>query len=81
MRYIKIILASVVDHCLKSPSWQRWIVFLDKAWNWSLLLITFSISLPSIFKRIMGLNILEVLYNALLGLGMIIDIDSLKWDG
>ena len=29
----------------------------------------------------MGLNILEVLYNALLGLGMIIDIDSLKWDG
>jgi len=81
MRYIKIILALAVDHCLKPPSWQEWIVFLNKAWNWSLLPITFSISLPSIFKRMMGLNVLGVLYNALLGLGMMMNIDSLKWDG
>jgi len=29
----------------------------------------------------MGLNVLEVLYIALLGLGMMMDVDSLKWDG
>ena len=36
------------------------------------------VTTPSIFNRTIGLNVLEVLYNALLGLGMIIDIDTLK---
>jgi len=35
--------------------------------------MTFSMSLPSVFKRMIGQNILEVLYEALLGLEMIIE--------
>ena len=56
-------------------------MFFDKAWNWSLSPITFSISLLNVFKKIIGLNIFEVLYEALLGLGIIIDVDVLKCDG
>ena len=37
--------------------------------------------MPSIFNRIIGLNILEVLYDALLGLGIMIDMDTLKCKG
>ena len=81
MRYVRTIPILVMNHYLRPPSWQGWIVFLDKAWNWSLSPINFSISLLSMFKRIIGLNILGVLYNILLGLGMMIDIDSLKWHG
>jgi len=29
----------------------------------------------------MGQNVLEVLYNGLLGFGIMIDIDFLKWEG
>jgi len=43
--------------------------------------MTFSISLPSVFNRTIGLNILGELYKALLGLGMIIELDILKCDG
>ena len=40
--------------------------------------MTFSISLPKVLRSTIGLKALVVLYDALLGLGMIIDIDSLK---
>ena len=40
----------------------------------------FSISLPSIFNKIIGLNILGELYEALLSLGMMIELDVLKYD-
>ena len=43
--------------------------------------MTFSISLSSVFNRTIGLNISEVLYNALLDLGIIIDINTLKCKG
>jgi len=43
--------------------------------------MTFSISLLSVFNRTIGLNILEVSYNILLDLGIIIDIDTLKCKG
>jgi len=43
--------------------------------------MTFSISLPSIFNRTIGLNVLEVLYDALLSLEIMIDIDTLKCKG
>ena len=80
MRYVKSMLTLVVDCCLSPFSWQEWIIFLNKAWNWSLLPITFSINLPSVFKRTISLNILGVLYDALLGLG-IMDVDILKCNG
>jgi len=43
--------------------------------------MTFSINWPSIFKRTIGLNIYGVLYKALLGLGIMIEVDILKCDG
>ena len=80
IKYVKTISASIVEHCLRIPSWQEQIIFFDKAWNWSLSLINFSINLPNIFKRIISLNIFGVSYEVLLGLGMIIDMDVLKYD-
>ena len=53
----------------------------DKAWNWSLSPMTFSINLPSVFKSMIGLNIFGMLYKGLLGLEMIINVDVLKYDG
>jgi len=43
--------------------------------------MTFSISLLSVFNSIIGLNIFEELYEALLGLGIMIEDDVLKFDG
>jgi len=40
--------------------------------------MTFSISLPSIFNRTIGLNILEKSYKALVGLKMMMELDILK---
>ena len=42
--------------------------------------MTFSISLPSILKRTISQNILGVLYEALLGLGIIMEDNVLKCD-
>ena len=50
-------------------------------WTCSLLLITLSINLPDILRRIIGQKILGVLYKDLLDFGIIIDIDFLKCDG
>lgn len=80
IRWVRTIPVLVIDYCLRPPSWQGWIIFLDNDWNWSLLPITFSINLLSIFNRIIGLNIFGVSYEALLGLGMMIEVDILKCD-
>jgi len=42
--------------------------------------MTFSINLPNMFKRTINLNIFRVLYEALLSLGIIIEVDILKYD-
>ena len=55
-------------------------IFLEINWNWSLLPITFSISLLSIFNSTIGLNIFGKSYEALLGLGMIMEDNVLKYD-
>jgi len=81
IRYVRTIPTSTIEHYLSPPTWQGWINSFNKAWNWSLSLITFSINLLSIFKRTMGLNIFGVLYNSLLDLGIIIDVDVLKCNG
>ena len=38
-------------------------------------------SFPKVFKRTIGLNDLEVLYNILLGFGIIMVVNILKWVG
>jgi len=43
--------------------------------------MNFSISLPSIFNKMIGLNVLEKSYKALLGLGMMMELDVLKYNG
>ena len=80
IRCVRTIPTSTVECCLSPLSWQEWINFFNKTWNWSLFPITFSINLPSIFKRIIGLKVFEVSYDSLLGLGIMVDIDVLKYN-
>ena len=41
----------------------------------------FSMSLPSVFSSVIDLNIFGVSYKALLGLGIMIDVNISKYDG
>ena len=43
--------------------------------------MTFLISLPSVLSKTIGLNVFVESYNTLLGFGIMIDNDILKWDG
>jgi len=43
--------------------------------------MTFSMSFPDVLRRTIGLNTLGELYNSLLGLGMMINVDTLKYEG
>ena len=40
--------------------------------------MTFSISLPNVFSRTMGLKDLDILYNVLVGFGIMIVVEVLK---
>ena len=55
--------------------------FFEIDWNCNLLLITFLISLPIILSKTIGLKALGEPYNSLLGLEMIMDIETLKCAG
>ena len=44
------------------------------------MLIDFSISFPNMLRRIIDQDVLGILYNGLLGFGIIIDVDFLKYD-
>jgi len=46
-----------------------------------LLLITFLISFSNILRKIIEQNVLGVSYNSLLGFGIMIDDNFLKWEG
>ena len=81
MKWVRVTPASDVNLCFRSPSWLGWIKLFEIKWNWSLLPITFLISFPIVLRRIIGLKDLEELYNSLLDFGMIIDVNTLKWDG
>jgi len=50
----------------------------EMAWTWSLLLITFSISLPSVLRRKIEQNAFEELYKDLFSFGITMDMDFLK---
>ena len=76
-----MILALVVEHYFKSPSWHGWMKFFEIDWNCNLLLMTFLMSLPIVLSNMMSLNALEELYNSLLGLEIIMDVETLEYVG
>ena len=79
--WVKYIPASVVDLCLIPPSWLGSRKPLAVIWNYSLLLITFSISLPVVLRSTMGQKELGMLCDVLFGLGIITELAILKWEG
>ena len=72
---------NMVDLCLKPPNWLWWMKLLEIVWNWRQSPIIFSKSFPIVFKRTIGQYNLGELYTVLLGLGIMIVVDNLKWDG
>jgi len=81
MRWVRYIPTSVVDLCLMLPSWLGSKKPLAVIWNCSLLLITFSSSLPVVLRSTIDQKELGVLYNILFGLGMTTVLADLKWEG
>ena len=71
---------SVVDCYLIPPSWFGSRKPLSTMWNWSRLLVTFSMSLPAVLSKTMGQKDLGMLYDSLFGLGMITVLAALKWN-
>jgi len=78
MIWVRMTSVSVVDLNFNPSSWLEWMKSLEAIWNWILSPITFSISLPNVFSRTMGLKDLGKSYNNLLDLGIIIMVDFLK---
>jgi len=54
---------------------------LDAMMNWSLSAITFSTSLPRVFRRIIGRKAFGLSYDALFSLGMTTVVEILKYLG
>jgi len=81
MMCIRATLALAVDLNFSPSNWLGWMKSFAVTWNWILSLMNFLINLPSVFSSMMGLNDLDELYKGLLGLGMIIIKDLLKWLG
>jgi len=80
MRWIRATPTSMVDLCLRLPNWYGWMKLFEIVRNCILSLIICSKSFPVVFNRTMGQKDLGESYNALLGLGMMMVIDVLKWD-
>ena len=79
--WVKATSASIVDLNLRPPSWLGWINLFEAILNWSLSPITFLMSLHTVLRRIIGLNVLGKLYDFLFGLEMITVVDLLKCEG
>ena len=73
--------ASVVDLNFKLPNWLGWMKLLRTTINWSLSATTFSMSLPRVLRRTMGQKAFGWSYEDLLGLGIIIVDEILKYSG
>jgi len=54
---------------------------LEINWNCNLLLMIFLISLPIVLSKIIGQKVLGESYDFLLGLEIIMDVETLKYDG
>ena len=67
-----------VDLNFNPSSWLRWMKSFAVTWNWSLLPITFLMSLPNVLRSMIGQNDLGWSYDCLLGLGITTVDDFLK---
>ena len=56
MMCVSTILTSIVNLNFRLPSWLGWMKSFAAVANWSLSLITFLISLPTVLSRIIGLK-------------------------
>jgi len=70
-----------MDLNFKPPSWLGWIKSLAAIVNWSLFLMNFSISLPTVLSKTIGLKDFGESYDVLFSLGIMTVIDLLKYDG
>ena len=79
--WVSTISTSIVDLDLRPPSWLGCMKLFDAILNWSLSLITFSMSLLTVLRRTIGLNDLGKSYDFLFSLGMTTVVDFLKCEG
>ena len=77
--WVSVTSASEVNLNLRPPSWLGWMKLFLTTWNWSLSVMTFSISFPKVFRRTMGQKDLGLSYACLFGFGMMMVEDCLKW--
>lgn len=80
IKWVSATSTSVINLCLRLSNWLGWIKLLEIKWNWRRSLMTFLMSLSMVLRRIMGLKDFKKLYNSLLGLGIIMDVEVLKWE-
>ena len=81
MKYVRAMPAFIVDLYLRPPNWYRWINLFKIIRNCSLSPIIFLNSFSVVFSRTIGWKDLGESYDTLLGLGMTIFVNVLKWDG
>ena len=79
--WVRVIPASVVDLNFNPPSWLGWMKLLLATVNWSLSVTTFSMSLPIVLSRTIGRKAFGWSYEGLLGLGMMMVDEILKYSG
>jgi len=79
--WVRVIPMSVVDLNFNPPSWLGWMKLLLTTVNWSLSATTFSMSLPIVLSRTIGRKAFGWLYKGLLGLGMMMVDEILKYSG
>ena len=81
MIWVRTTPASIVDLCLRPSNWLWWIKLLEIVWNWRHSPIIFLKSFPIMLRRTIGRYNLGESYVNLLGLGITIVVEVLKWDG
>ena len=79
--WVSAISASIIDLNLRPPSWLGWMKLFAAILNWNLSPITFSMSLPTVLRRTIGLNDLDESYKFLFSLEMMTVVNFLKCKG
>ena len=72
---------SIIEYCFRLLSWHKWMKLLEINWNCNILLMIFLISLPIVLSKIIGQKVLGESYDFLLGLEIIMDVETLRYDG
>ena len=81
MKWVRAILALVVNFYLRLSNWYRWIKLFEIKWNWKYSPMTFLISFPNMLRKTMGLKDFRELQDSLFSLGMMIVVEYLKCNG